>query len=142
MSLEGNKALACRLYDEVFGAGNLDAADEVLAPDCLSHAAGLPSVQGTDGIKLQATILRAAFPDLAVALLDQLGEGDRVASRWRGSGTHTGPMSMPGGTALLPTGRHVSWEEIRIDRFADGRIVESWFIPDRLGLMLALGALG
>ena len=142
MSLEANRVLARRLYEEVFGAGNLDVADEILAPDCLSHAAGLPPVTGTDGIKLQATIMRAAFPDLAVALLDQLGEGDRVASRWQGSGTHRGPMSMPGGTALPPSERHVSWEEIRIDRFADGRIVESWFIPDRLGLMLALGALG
>jgi predicted ester cyclase len=142
MSLTDQKAASRRLYEAVFGRGELAAADEILAPDCLSHAAGLPPVTGTDAIKLQATILRAAFPDLAVALLDQLGEGDRVASRWQGSGTHSGPMSMPGGTALPPTGRHVSWEEIRIDRFADGRIVESWFIPDRLGLMLALGALG
>ena len=51
-------------------------------------------------------------------------------------------MSMPGGATLPPTGRHIAFEEMRIDRFADGRIEESWFIPDRLGPMAALGVLG
>lgn len=43
--------------------------------------------------------------------------------------------------ALEPTGQIISWDEIRIDRFANGRIVESRFIPDRLGLFQQLGLL-
>ena len=38
--------------------------------------------------------------------------------------------------------RRVAFEEMRVDRFEDGQIVESWFIPDRLGLMAALGVQG
>jgi predicted ester cyclase len=142
VSLDHNKQTSRELYEAVFGRGELQAADRYLALDCVSHAPGLPPVSGTEPIKLQAGILRTAFPDLTPTLLGQVAEGDRVASHWRGEGTHTGPMSMPGGAALPPTGRHVAFEEMRIDRFADGRIGESWFIPDRLGLMAALGVLG
>ena len=133
MSLDHNKALARRLYEEVFGRGNLAAADEILAEDSVSHGPGAPPAVGSAGIKAQAVLLRTALPDLKATLNDQLAEGDRVASRWTGSGTHTGALALPSGP-LEPTGRAVSFDEIRIDRFADGRIVESWFIPDRLTL--------
>lgn len=105
MSSERNKALSQELYEAVFGHGDLGAADRLMAPGCVSHPPGLPAAVGTDAIKLQAQVLRAAFPDLVVTLLGQVAEGDRVASHWRGAGTHTGPMSMPGGAALPPTGR-------------------------------------
>ena len=45
---------------------------------------------------------------------------------------------MPAGT-VPPTGRSIAFDEIRIDRCAGGGIVESWFIPDRLGLWQQLG---
>ncbi len=138
MSIESQKKAARRLYVEVFGAGNFSAADEILAPDCVSHAADAPPRVGTDGIKQQAALLRTAIPDLTSTLEDQFAEGDRVVSRWLGSGTHTGPLVLPTG-AVAPTGRKIEFGEIRIDRFENGRIVESWFIPDRLALWQQLG---
>jgi len=140
MSLDGNKALSRRLYEEVFGHGNLAAADEILAEGCVSHGPGSPPAVGADGIKRQAALLRTAMPDLRVTLNDQLAENDRVASRWTGGGTHTGQLVMPTG-AVAASGRSISFDEIRIDRFADGRIVESWFIPDRMSLWQQLGLL-
>lgn len=140
MSIEQNKAMSRRLYLEVFGAGNAAAADEILAEDCLSHGPGSPPEVGRDGIKRQAAVLRTAIPDLQVSLLDQLAEGDRVASRWLGSGTNTGPLALPG-LSIQPTGRAIAFGEIRIDRYADGRIAESWFIPDRLSLWQQLGVI-
>jgi predicted ester cyclase len=140
VSLEGNKALARRLYEEVFGAGNLDAADEILAPDCVSHGPGVPPVVDTDGIKRQAVLPRTAIRDLRSTLREQLAEGELVASRWTGGGTHSGPLLLPSG-AVAPTERAISFDEIRIDRFSDGRIVESWFIPDRMTLWQQLGLL-
>ena len=137
---QGNKSLAQRLYLEVFGRGNLVAADEILAEDCINHGAGAPPTVGREQIKRQAGILRAAMPDFRAILNDQIGEGDRVASHWTGQGTHTGQLTMPSGP-VAPTGRVVSFDEIRIDRFAEGRIVESWFIPDRLSLWQQLGIL-
>jgi predicted ester cyclase len=139
-SLDDNKARSRRLYEEVFGRGNLNVADEILTAECLSHGPGSPPASGTAGIKAQAERLRTAIPDLRVVLNDQVAERDRVASRWTGTGTHSGAFVLPSG-ALEPTGRRISFDEIRIDRFVDGRIVESWFIPDRMTLWQQLGLL-
>ncbi len=135
---ERRKELSRRLYVEVFGAGRLEAADEILSQDCVSHGADAPPRVGTDQIKQQAMLLRGAMPDLAVSLEDQLADGDRVASRWMGTGTNSGPIRLPTGV-IPPTGRPVAFGEIRIDRFEGDRIVESWFIPDRLALWQQLG---
>jgi len=68
-----NKDLARRLYEEVFGRGNLDVADEIMAGDVLSHGPGTPPSVGTEQIKQQALRLRAAIPDLETVLNDQIG---------------------------------------------------------------------
>ena len=138
--MDDMKRAAARLYFEVFGKGDLGAADEILAPDCVSHGADAPVQVGTDGIKAQAILLRTAIPDLRVTLEDQVAEGDRVASRWTGSGTNSGELRFPG-RIVAPTGRSISFGEMRIDRFENGLIVESWFIPDRLSLWQQLGLL-
>lgn len=136
--MDENKAAARRLYEEVFGRGNLAAADEIMAPECVSHGPGTPPNVGSEQIKRQALVLRGAFPDLRAILHDQIAEGDRVASRWEGAGTFTGTFPM-GAEPLSGDGRSITFAEIRIDRFAGGKIVESWFIPDRMSLWQRLG---
>jgi predicted ester cyclase len=135
---EANKAQSRRLYTEVFGRGNYHVADQILAEHYVGHGPGTPPANGSASIKRQAQMLRTALPDFAVELVDQLADGDRVASRWRATGTHTGPLHLPGRTAR-PTGQPVCFEEIRIDRYHDERIAESWFIPDRMTLWQQLG---
>jgi predicted ester cyclase len=135
-----NKELARRLYEAVFGRGNLTAADEIMSADCVNHGPGSPPLVGTEQIKRQATLLRGAIPDLETILNDQVAEGDRVVSRWTGRGTFSAPLVMPTGP-VEPTGRSIAFDEIRIDRFEGGRIVESWFIPDRLTLWQQMGVL-
>jgi predicted ester cyclase len=93
----------------------------------------LSGLLGPAPIKRQAQLLHTAFPDLAVEFVDQLADVDRVASRQRAAGTHAGPLRLPGRSAR-PTGQPVCFEEIRIDRYHDKRIAESWFIPDRMTL--------
>jgi predicted ester cyclase len=138
--VEANKERSRRLYEEIFGKGNYGAADELMAADVINHGPGSPQNSGTEGIKRQAALLRTAIPDLLTTLNDQFGEGDRVVSRWTGSGTHTGPLNMPTGT-VTATGNPISFDEIRIDRHANGRIAESWWIPDRFTLWAQLGLL-
>jgi predicted ester cyclase len=129
-----------RLYEEVFGKGSYGAADELMAPDIINHGPGTPPVPGTEGIKQQAALLRTAIPDLRVTLNDQFGDADRVVSRWTASGTNAGPLNLPTGP-LAATGNNISFDEIRIDRYAHGRIAESWWIPDRFALWQQLGLL-
>lgn len=138
--VDANKKRSYLLYEQVFGLGNFAAADDLLAPDVLNHGPGTPERTGTEGIKRQGALLRTAFPDLEVILNDQVGEGDKVVSFWTGRGTHAGPLNLPG-VSLPPTGKQISFEEMRIDRHAGGRIVEAWFLPDRFTLWTQLGLL-
>jgi predicted ester cyclase len=138
--VETNLERSRRLYEEIFGKGNYAAADDLMAAGIVNHGPGTPPVLGTDGIKRQAALLRTAIPDLRTTLNDQFGHQDRVVSRWTGSGTHSGPLTLPTGT-VDGTGRRISFDEIRIDRHAGGRIVESWWIPDRFTFWQQLGLL-
>jgi predicted ester cyclase len=138
--VEANKQRSRRLYEEIFGKGNYGVADEIMATGIINHGPGAPPTLGTEGIKRQAALLRTAIPDFRVTLNDQFGHGGRVVSRWTGSGTHTGPLNMPT-ASLEATGNSISFDEIRIDRYAGGRIAESWWIPDRFTLWQQLGLL-
>ncbi|MGI9009546.1 MAG: ester cyclase [Streptosporangiaceae bacterium] len=137
---DANKKRSRLLYEQVFGLGHLDAADNLLAADVLNHGPGVPDSTGSEGIKPQAMLLRTAFPDLEVILNDQIAEGDKVCSFWTGRGTHAGPLLRPAGP-LPPSGNPISFEEMRIDRHAGGRIVEAGFLPDRFTLWTQLGLL-
>ena len=137
MSTEQNKALARRVIEEMFNAGNLEVADELLAPDYVDHDPSLPEdVHGPEGFKQYVGMYRAAFPDLHVQIEDQLAEGDRVATRWTGTGTHDGELA-----GIAPTGKRVTVPGMEIVRIANGRLVEGWEGYDSGTLMRQLGVM-
>jgi steroid delta-isomerase-like uncharacterized protein len=80
------------------------------------------------------TEVRASMPDYHVAAEDVVGEGDKVVTRWVGTGTHEGAY-----TGIPPTGKHATLEGVTIYRFEDGRIAEAWWVYDSLGMMQQLG---
>lgn len=84
------------------------------------------------------TELLGAFSDLRVDILEPgpIAEGELVVLRVAATGTHdSGEFA-----GVPPSGRRLRWESIRIFRFADGKIAETWAMQDRLGLMEQLGA--
>ena len=48
---ENNKALVRRFVEEVYNRGNLDAADELLAPDYVDHTVPSGKYAGREGLK-------------------------------------------------------------------------------------------
>jgi predicted ester cyclase len=64
-----------------------------------------------------------------------VAEGDKVATRFIGSGTHLGDTEDFGPT----TGNRIEITGLTVDRFADGRIVEEWTNFDALGLLQQIG---
>lgn len=133
---EANHALMRRFIDEVWNKGNLDVADEIFHPEATSPSApGLPP--GGAGVKVIAGAFRSAFPDYWMEITHLVAEDDRVAARFRQGGTHTGDLM-----GIAPTGKKVEWTEIGILRIADGKVVESWYDVDMLGLMGQLGVGG
>ncbi|GAH27056.1 unnamed protein product [marine sediment metagenome] len=89
MSIEENKSLPRRSYEEIYNQGNLDVADDIYDENFVIHMS--PSdLKGTKSIKEYALMLRNAFPDLKFKIEDQIAEGDKVATRWAVTGTHKG----------------------------------------------------
>ncbi len=80
--------------------------------------------------------LRTAFPDLSVAEVDGVREGEKAAFRWIMSGTHRGEF-----LGMAPTGKRVEAMGMDIVHTAGGEIVEHWGEFDAVGLLRRLGAI-
>jgi predicted ester cyclase len=122
MSAQENKAIPNRVAQAI-GKGDLDAFDELMAPDLAQQ------------FKRDVAEMRRAFPDYSGTNVDQIAEGDKVASRFVFLGTHLGEFE-----GVAPTGKRVEFVGASIDRVAEGKIVESWVEVDMLGVMQQLGA--
>ena len=87
MSAESNKALARRLLEEAFNAGNIDVVDELVTTDFVNHDAALPEAMiGPDAAKASIQGYRSAFPDLRITIEEQIAErpGSRDALERQG----------------------------------------------------------
>jgi predicted ester cyclase len=87
-----------------------------------------------EAVRLGVQRTRTAFPDWHEQVLDVFGVGEKVASRYISTGTHSGPYG-----DLEPTGKRIEIQEISIYRCAGGRIVEQWCIFDELARLQQLG---
>jgi predicted ester cyclase len=134
MSIEENKAIARRVNDEVWGNGNLAAVDELFSPDYVDHNPIGKMPPNREGIKQAVTMFRKAFANMQVTTEDIVAEGDKVMSRFKSSGTHSGDLM-----GIAPTGKQITTEGINIIRIVDGKIVEDWTEIDMLGMMQQLG---
>jgi steroid delta-isomerase-like uncharacterized protein len=129
-----NKAVALRVFDEIFNQGKFQVADEIYAPDFQNHGATRTVDLKTDQDYVHAE--KKAFPDLHVTAQDMVAEGDKVAVLWTFRGTHTGP----GYEGLPPTGTRVEVRGMTIWRIVDGRIVEEWSSFSEDGAYIAMFA--
>jgi len=135
MSAEENKALVRRFVEEFWNEGNTAAADELMAFDAEIH---MPTGElvDLDGLKRFAGAFRRSFPDWHSTIEELIAEGDRVAERWTGRGTHRGELQ-----GIAPTGRRVEVPGSVFYRIVDGKIVEFRGQLDMMGLMQRLGAI-
>ncbi|MEU2120306.1 ester cyclase [Nocardia niwae] len=136
MSLEANKALVRRFYQEI-DAGDVDAMDDLVAEDYLDHSPPpFPGLgPGREGLKQAFRMFWAATPGRHV-IEDQVAEGDRVVTRLTAHGRHTGDL--PG---IPATGNELTMTGTAIHRIADGKIAEKWSDKDVLGFLQQLGVL-
>ena len=130
-----NKQLVRRLYEEGFNEGDLDAVDEIVSPDVVTHnPIILDAPTGADSVRGGIEMIRRSFPDVHVEILDTVAEGDRVAVFVRMSGTNEGDYRRGGAT-----GREGSLRAFFIWRVEDGWLAESWGCADRFEMLQQLG---
>lgn len=134
MTASENKTLYRRFYDELLNRGNFAIIDELVAPDVVTHSGFAGQKPGAAGLKEAMVQFRGAFPDLHAEGLDFIAESDRVAGRFRVTGTHRGEF-----LGKPASGKRVEYDEFVIVRFHDGRIAEHWSVVDSLALLQQLG---
>jgi steroid delta-isomerase-like uncharacterized protein len=134
MSVEANKELARRFFQEIWNEGEEAAIDRFIPETAVGNDPDFGA--GREGFRRQWKKWRSAFPDLHFAIDDLIGEGDKVLTRWTLTGTHRGEfMGIPA------TGRTISVSGMSLDRIEDGLVVEGFDGWDALGLRRQLGAI-
>lgn len=135
----GNKE-AFRRFHDAANTGDAEllskTIDDMFMPDVIIRTPLPVQATGAQAIKEVFARLHHAFPDLRVTVEDLIEEGDKVVGRNSVRGTHQGDYM-----GLSPTGNQVSYNEIIIFRFADGRIAETWGVVDVLAQLRQLGAI-
>jgi predicted ester cyclase len=124
MSIEENKALVNRFFDERWNHGNLDVYDELLAPSL-----------DINSEKEWARSVYATFGNMRFTILGVIAEEDQVAVHWRVDATHHGDY-----LGVAATGKPVTYQGIAWLRVANSKIVEDIAYWDTLSILQQLGA--
>ena len=127
---EENKAAARRFFEEVWNQRRFEVIPEIFAPTLTFNGQQV----SRDVIEQSISARLVAFPDIHVTVDEQVAEGDKVSTRRTWTGTHSGVYR-----GIEPTGKQVTWTQISIVRFEEGKIVEDWAVADELTLLQQLG---
>lgn len=138
MSVEDNIAVIRRL-EAALNSGRVDAGLDLFAEETVYNGQRV----GREFIRRLRAPLWAAVPDVRWTLEDLVAAGDRVATFWTVTGTHTGEFAHPLlGLGRAPaSGRPIRYGYAVVHRLAGGRIAETRDVSDRLTLLRQLGVL-
>src|SRR5215211_9513414 len=124
MSAEENMALA-RRFMEARVKGDVDALDEMLPPDFVSHTKLLPEEEpGREGVIWAAAQVAEAVSNASIFVEDQVAADEKVVTRFIVHSTHDRGEIM----GLAPSGREMTNRVILIHRISEGKIAEEWGI--------------
>jgi steroid delta-isomerase-like uncharacterized protein len=114
-----NRAVARRVFEEIFNQGKFQVADEIYASDFVNHGLHRNFDLQEDQAAVHAE--KKAFPDLKITVDLMVAEADLVTVVWTFRGTNTAA-----GYGLPPTGARIELRGITVWRIVDGKIREEW----------------
>jgi serine phosphatase RsbU (regulator of sigma subunit)/predicted ester cyclase len=123
MSAEENMALARRFMEARVVKRDLDAVDEMLAPDFVNQNKLVPGQEpDREGYMRGIAEYHAALSPGRLIIEDQVAGGDKVVTRFIVHATHDRGDLM----GVAPTGRNLTNRAIVIHRIVEGKIAEEW----------------
>jgi steroid delta-isomerase-like uncharacterized protein len=138
ISIDSNKAVMARHFNEVLNQGRLQVVDEIYTNDYVldapiksdgsSQSRGL--TQGREQLKQRVISFRTAFPDIHFTMDEVIGEQDTVVVRYTYRGTHQGKFA-----GAEPSNRPISINGILIAHMVNGKIREALSVFDSAELM-------
>jgi predicted ester cyclase len=135
MSLEMNKELVNRFYEEFWKNRNYSIADEVFAKDVIIHRP-MPGFESNpvEGLKFLGKARENAFSEGQGSCMGPIAEDDLVSTYWKFNGVLTGELM-----GVKGTGQTIHTSGIEIFRIRDGKIVEMWHHENLYEMMMQLG---
>jgi predicted ester cyclase len=124
--LEANKAVVREIYERGYNEADVAVFDALYAPGFVHHSKVIFDVPaGGAGERESMRRFRAAMPDATFTVLEQVAEGDIVATRLRISGHPVAAY----GQELLP-GTPFDVHALVWFRLEAGRVAEEWLFVD------------
>lgn len=95
-------------------------------------------MQGHEGFRHFMMNFKNSFPNIKLAVQNQIVDGDSVVTEFMAVGTHTGPLMTPSGE-IPPTGRTAEWPVCEVCRFRNGKLVSLHNYQDFGSVLQQLG---
>jgi predicted ester cyclase len=126
--------------EQAFNARDYDTVRSCVAADLVSHTPGSEMLPpGVEGAIAANEGSFQSFSDRHTEILEIFGDGDRVVSHVRMTGTHDGPLAF---ASMPATGKAIDMDWIQISRHGDdGTVRETWAQMDLPKMMVQLGAM-
>jgi predicted ester cyclase len=135
VSVEENKELVQRYFEEIDRRGEASVIDEFVSEDFVDHGPSPGCSPDRAGLKQAFEMFRTGSPGTH-RIDDMIAEGDKVVVRVTGEGVHSGELF-----GIPPTYRPMQVTGITIFRVAGDRIVERWVEVDMLGALHQIGVI-
>ena len=111
----------------------MEVFDELVAPEYTHHDDPCSNAHTAAEFRDWIAGSRGLVPDLSLTIGDTITEGDRVAVRGTGRGTHTRAF-----WGLPANGKQWQYGWVYVARLKEDRIAEGWLNWDRMGLKLQI----
>jgi steroid delta-isomerase-like uncharacterized protein len=125
LTLDANKGLIRRYYEEMWNRWDLSLAEALLSPALTFRGSLGTKATGIREFCRYARSVWTAFPDFHNEVADLLADGDFVVARLTYTGTHRGPLM-----DAAPTGRSVRYAGIAWFTIETGLISEVYVASD------------
>ena len=124
MSSTQYKTISQKFIEEVFNARKTEEANNFVTPDVIYHGMG-EEVRGLEEFKRWVAEDLSAFPDMKITIVDNFGEGNKVAVRWTLKATHEKDFA-----DFPATHKKFETQGVEIFHFEGNKVKEAWTLSD------------
>ncbi|UCD09098.1 MAG: ester cyclase [Dehalococcoidales bacterium] len=136
MSIEENKKILQRYFDELMNNGDYSKVNEIIHKDFSGSGGG--GIKGIEAQKRQRDYMYSSAPDAHIEILEMIAEGDKVAVFQEVKGTLTGEYQ-----GIKGKGQPIDRVWACIYEFKDGKVFRGLtrIVIDQLSFFQQVGAL-
>jgi predicted ester cyclase len=126
------------LYVARYNAGDLDGVMDLYAEDAVQNMRDGTFV-GRSAIRERLALELNAFTDVDHTVRSFVGQGNAFCDEWTFEGTHTGPLPLPDGRELAPTGRQIEIAGMEYCLMRNGKLIVNTLYYDNVSVLAQLG---